>query len=118
MTRHLEFLEAPLDHAPRLSDPTAVFYEITPRTERALYRRGIGLHDLAAYVRLEDNTAQSSGRSPHKVRVTDLVMWDDADGSRGEVGATIARFDVQGPARPWRCTAWEPHPISEAVDVG
>ncbi len=115
---HLELLEAPLDHALRLGDPTAVICEITPRTERDLYRRGIRLHDLAAYIRLEDNTAQPTGHAPHKVRVTGLIMWDDAHGSRGEVGATIAKFDSKGLARPWRCTAWELHPIWEVVDLG
>ena len=115
---HLELLEAPLDHAPRVGDPTGVICEITPRTERDLYRCGIRLRDLAAYIRLEENTPQPTGHSPHKVRVTGLVMWDDAHGSRGEVGTTIAKFDAQGLARPWRCTAWELHPIWEVVDLG
>jgi len=115
---HLELLEAPLDHAPRVGDPTAIICEITPRTERDLYRCGIRLRDLAAYIRLEENTPQPTGHSPHKVRVTGLVMWDDAHGSRGEVGPTIAKFDAQRLARPWRCTAWELHPIWEVVDLG
>ena len=115
---HLELLEAPLDHAPRLGDSTAVICEITPRTERDLYRHGIRLNALAAYIRLEDNTPQPTGHSPHKLRVTGLVMWDDAHSSRGEVGATIAKFDAQGLARPWRSTAWELHPIWEVVDLG
>ncbi len=115
---HLELLEAPLDHAPRVGDPTAVICEITPRTEQDLYRRGIRLHDLAAYIRLEDNTAQATGHLPHKVRVSGLMMWDDAHSSRSEVGATIVKFDAQGLARPWRCTAWELHPIWKVVDLG
>ena len=115
---HLELLEAPLDHAPRVGDPTAVICEITLRTEQDLYRRGIRLHDLAAYIRLEDNTAQATGHLPHKVRVSGLMMWDDAHSSRSEVGATIVKFDAQGLARPWRCTAWELHPIWKVVDLG
>ena len=115
---HLELLKAPLNHAPRVGDPTAVICEITPRTERDLYRRGIRLHQLAAYIRLKDNTPQPTGHGPHKIRVTGLVMWDDAHGSRAEVGETITKFNAQRLARPWRRTAWELHPIWEVVDLG
>ena len=38
---HIELLPQPLDHAPRIGDPTAVIAEVTPRTEMALYKAGI-----------------------------------------------------------------------------
>jgi hypothetical protein len=115
---HLELLETPLDHAPGAGDSTAIICEITPRTERDLYRRGIRLRDLASYIRSEDNTPQPTGHLPHKVRATGLIMWDDAHSGGGEVGSTIARFDPHGLPRPWRRTAWELHPIWEIFDAG
>lgn len=115
---HLELLEQPLDHSPRVGDPTALICEITPRTEADLYRKGIRLQNLAGYIRLEDNTAQSTGHAPHRIRVTGFVMWDDAHNSRREVGPTITGIDALGLGHPWRRTAWEIHPIWEIVDLG
>ena len=115
---HLELLEEPLDHAPTIGDPTAIICEITPRTEADLYRQGIRLQDLAAYVRLENNTAQPTGHPPHQISVTGLMMWDDAHSSRAEVGPTITGVDAVGLGRPWRRTAWEVHPIWKVVDLG
>jgi hypothetical protein len=115
---HLELLDTPLDHAPGVGDSTATICEITPRTERDLYRRGIRLRDLASYIRLEDNTPEATGHLPHKVRVTGLMMWDDAHSGGGAVGAAIAKFDPRGLPRPWRRTAWELHPIWDIVDAG
>jgi hypothetical protein len=115
---HLELLEEPLDHPPGVGDPTAIICEITPRTEADLYRQGIRLQDLAAYVRLENNTAQPTGHSPHRISVTGLMMWDDAHSGRTEVGPAISGVDAVGLGHPWRRTAWEVHPIWKVVDLG
>jgi len=115
---HLELLEQPLGHAPAVGDPTAVICEITPRTEAALYRVGVRLQNLAAYVRLEDNRAQPTGHAPHRTRVTGFLMWDDAHNNKVEVGPAITGTDALGLGHPWRRTAWEVHPIWELVDLG
>lgn len=115
---HLELLEAPLDHPPGVGDPTAIICEITPRTEGDLYRRGVRLRNLAAYVRLADNINQPTGHPPHKVRLTGYVMWDDAHDNPGEVGARINWVNSQKLSRPWRRTAWELHPVWHIVDLG
>src|SRR5262249_54083898 len=38
---HLEIFEKPSDHAPQGGDPTPIICEITPRTERIIYRDGV-----------------------------------------------------------------------------
>ena len=115
---HLELLEEPLEHAPQVGDPTAIICEITPRTEADLYRQGTRLQDLAAYIRLENNTARPTGHPPHQISVTGLMMWDDAHSSREEVGSTITGVDAAGLGHPWRRTAWELHPIWKVMDLG
>lgn len=115
---HLELLEESLDHAPGVGDPTALICEITPRTEADLYRRGIRLQNLAAYIRLEDNSAQATGHAAHRIRVTGFMMWDDAHNNRNEVGPMITGIDALGLGHPWRRTAWELHPIWDIIDLG
>ena len=115
---HLELLEAPLDHSPGVGDPTAIICEITPRTEGDLYRRGVRLEHLAAYIRAPDGTAEPTGHLAHKVRLIGYAMWDDAHNSTEEVGPTIKQLDAQKLGRPWRRTAWELHPIWDVVDLG
>jgi hypothetical protein len=46
---HLEIFENPSDHAPQIGDPTPIICEITPRTERRLYRDGIRIQSLAGF---------------------------------------------------------------------
>ncbi|MGH8099926.1 MAG: hypothetical protein ACREIW_01415, partial [Chthoniobacterales bacterium] len=104
---------------PGVGDPTAIICEITPRTEGNLYRHGIRLQNLAAYLRSPfDNTIQATGHPPHKVRLTGYLLWDDAHNSPQEVGRTIERLDAEKLGRPWRQTAWELHPVWEVVDLG
>ena len=47
---HIELLPKPLDHAPRIGDPTAIIAEVTPRTEMALYKAGIHVQRLAEFM--------------------------------------------------------------------
>lgn len=115
---HLELLDAPLNHVPTVGDATAVICEITPRTEGNLYKSGVRLQQLAAYIRALDGTAQPTGHPPHKVRLTGYLLWDDAHNTPEEVGPTIKQLDAQKLGRPWRRTAWEVHPLWEVVDLG
>lgn len=44
---HLEIFENPCDHAPQVGHPTPIICEITPRTERTIFRDGIRIQSLA-----------------------------------------------------------------------
>jgi hypothetical protein len=108
---HLEIFEKPSDHAPQVGDPTPIICEITPRTERIIYRDGARIQSLAAFVRLQDASYRATGHAAQKVRVTGYLMWDDQHNSSAEVGSTIQRFGRNGLHQPWRSTAWEIHPV-------
>jgi hypothetical protein len=45
----LEIFEKPSDHAPQVGDPTPIICEITPRTERLIYREGVRIQSLAGF---------------------------------------------------------------------
>src|SRR5262249_17189064 len=51
---HLEILEKPNDHAPRVGNPTPIICEITPRTEQRLYRDGTRIQSLVQFFRLQN----------------------------------------------------------------
>src|SRR6266581_9043727 len=108
---HLEIFEKPSDHAPQVGDPTPIICEITPRTERLIYRDGVRIKSLAAFVRLQDVSYKTTGQAAQKVRVTGYLMWDDEHNSSAEVGSTIQRLGRNGLHQPWRSTAWEIHPV-------
>ena len=108
---HLEIFEKPSDHAPQVGDPTPIICEITPRTERIIYRDGVRIQSLAGFFRLQDASYKATGHKPQKVRVTGYLMWDDEHNSSAEVGSTIQRFGRNGLHQPWRSTAWEIHPV-------
>ncbi len=74
---HLEIFESPSDHAPRMGDPTLIICEITPRTERAIYRDNMRIQSLAGFFRLQDRSFQATGHKAQKIRVTGYFLWDD-----------------------------------------
>lgn len=108
---HLEIFEKPSDHAPQVGDPTPIICEITPRTERIIYRDGARIQSMAGFFRLGDVTYKATGHQAQKVRVTGYLMWDDEHNTRAEVGSTIQRLGRNGLHQPWRSTAWEIHPV-------
>ena len=108
---HLEIFEKSSDHAPQVGDPTPIICEITPRTERIIYRDGARLQSLAGFFRLQDASYRATGHAAQKVRLTGYLLWDDEHNSSAEVGSTIQRFGRNGLHQPWRSTAWEIHPV-------
>jgi hypothetical protein len=108
---HLEIFEKPSDHAPQIGDPTPIICEITPRTERAIYRDNMRVQSLAGFFRLQDATYKTTGHKPQKVRVTGYLLWDDDHNGSADVGSSIQYFSGNGFHHPWRSTAWEIHPV-------
>jgi hypothetical protein len=115
---HLEVFAQPADHPPQIGDPTSIICEITPRTEGPLYRRGVRIQNLAAFLRLPDNTVKPTTGKAHKVRLTGFLLWDDEHGGPNDVGTTVQRFNPNGYHNPWRSTAWEIHPVLKVEDLG
>ncbi len=115
---HLEISAQPSDHAPRVGDPTPIQCEITPRTERLLYRENVRLQKLAAFIRLPDNSVQPTGEKAHKVRVTGYLLWDDEHNGTADIGSAVQWFSSNGYHHPWRSTAWEIHPVMKIEDLG
>jgi hypothetical protein len=116
---HLELLAESADHAPQIGDPTPIICEITPRTEAALYRSGVRVQKLAAFLRLPDNSFVATGSKPHKIRVTGYLLWDDDHNTEDrDVGSFIGWFSKEGYHHPWRSTAWEIHPALKIEDLG
>src|SRR5437870_8754999 len=66
---HLEIFDKPSDHAPQVGDPTPSICEITPRTERIIYRDGVRIQSLAGFFRLQDVSYKATGHKAQKVRV-------------------------------------------------
>src|SRR5438552_4902643 len=64
---HLEIFENPSDHAPRVGDPTPIICEITPRTERVIYRDNVRIRSLTEFFRLPDVSYQATGHAACKV---------------------------------------------------
>jgi hypothetical protein len=73
----------------RSGDPTPIICEITPRTERSLYREGIRIQSLTGFFRLQDKTFQPTRHKAQKIRVTGYLMWDDDHNGSADVGSTI-----------------------------
>ena len=119
---HIELVPKPLDHAPKIGDPTAIICEVTPRTESALYKAGIRVQKLAAFMnqgKQPNIVAHPTGSQPHKVRITGYLLWDDEhDKPRDDIGAAIDRGGGGEYHHPWRATAWEIHPILKIEDLG
>jgi hypothetical protein len=108
---HLEIFENPSDHAPQGGDPTPIICEITPRTERAIYRDNMRIQSLAGFFRLQDASYKATGHNAQKVRVTGYLLWDDDHNGSADVGSTVQWFSKNGFHHPWRSTAWEIHPV-------
>jgi hypothetical protein len=108
---HLEIFESPSDHAPQIGDPTPVICEITPRTERAIYRDNIRIQSLAGFLRLQDASYRATCHKGRKVRVTGYLLWDDEHRGSADVGSTTQWISDNGFHHPWRSTAWEIHPV-------
>ena len=113
---HLEVFSQPSDHPPQVGDLTPVVCEVTPRTEKQLYDRGVRLLSLAGFVRLSDNSYRSTGHQPRKVRATGYLMWDDVHNGAKEVGTKVTSVGTDKLHHPWRATAWEIHPVIK-IDV-
>jgi len=116
---HLEISTAPADHPAQVGDPTPIQCEITPRMESSLYQESIRIQNLAAFIRLPDNSFKPTGSQAHKVRVTGYLMWDDEHNKAdSDIGSTIQWFTKEGYHHPWRSTAWEIHPVLKIEDLG
>jgi len=116
---HLELFEKPLDHAPRIGDPTPIICEITPRTQNAIYRDNIRIQSLAAFVRAPDWTVEPTHHAARKIRVTGYLLWDDEHNGAPDIGTTIRTIGANKYHHPWRSTPWEIHPVLriEALDA-
>jgi hypothetical protein len=108
---HLEIFARPMDHPPRVDDATPIICEVTPRTEKPLYDEGVRLRDLAAFIRLSDNSYQTTHHQARKIRVTGYLMWDDLHNDPETVGPKVKLIGSDKLHHPWRATAWEVHPI-------
>ena len=110
---HLEVFEKPLDHPPGIGDPTPIICEITPRTQREIFRDNIRLQALAAYIRAPDFSHEPTGHPAKKVRITGYLLWDDDHNGSADVGTTVRRIGANKYHNPWRSTAWEIHPVTK-----
>jgi hypothetical protein len=116
---HLELSPEPADHPAQIGDPTPIICEITPRSEGTLYRSGVRIQKLAAFIRLPDNTFVATGGKAHKIRVTGYLLWDDEHNKDdSDIGPWIGWFSKEGYHHPWRATAWEIHPVIKVEDLG
>ena len=114
---HLEIFAQSADHPPRVGDPTPIICEITPHTEALLYRSGVRIQNLVAFLRLPDNSVRPAAGKAHQVRVTGYLMWDDEHGGAKDVGTTVERFSPNGWHNPWRSSAWEIHPVLKVEEL-
>jgi len=116
---HLELSPEPADHASQAGDPTPIICEITPRTQALIYRSGIRIQKLAAFMRMPDNSFVATGSKAHKIRVTGYLLWDDEHNKEDtDIGSNVEWFSAEGYHHPWRATAWEVHPILKIEDLG
>ena len=116
---HLELSPEPADHAAQVGDPTPIICEITPRTQAQLFRSGVRIQKLAAFLRLPDNSFVPTGSEAHKIRVTGFLMWDDEHNKADtDIGTHVGWFSAEGYHHPWRATAWEIHPVFKIEDLG
>jgi hypothetical protein len=107
---HLEIFESPSDHHPQIGDPTPIICEITPRTERQIFRDGVRLQAIAGFFR-SGKEYQPTGHPAKQIRVTGFLAWDDDHNGRADVGGKIDNLTANGFHHPWRSTAWEIHPV-------
>ena len=108
---HLEVFDRPLDHAPRIGDPTPIICETAPRTQNALFRDGVRLQKLAGFFRRPDVESEPLGQPPQQVRITGFLTWDDDHNGAADIGPSIRTMGKNKYHQPWRSTAWEIHPV-------
>lgn len=109
---HLELFEKPSDHPPAIGDPTPIICEITPRTERNIYRDNVRVQAISGFFRLfRDLSIQPTGHKAREVRVTGYLLWDDEHNGKADIGEKIENFSANKYHHPWRSTAWEIHPV-------
>jgi hypothetical protein len=108
---HLELFERPLDHAPRIGDPTPIICEITPRTQNAIFHDNIRIQSLSGFVRAPDWTVEPTHHAARKIRVTGYLLWDDEHNGTADIGTTIRTIGANKYHHPWRSTPWEIHPV-------
>jgi hypothetical protein len=112
---HIEVVPSPRSHPPRAGDATAIIAEVTPRTERVLYRAGVRLQRMAAFIREgapPNIRAHPAADRPRKVRITGYLLWDDQhNAAETDIGDAVRRGGGTAYHHPWRATAWEIHPI-------
>ena len=63
-----------------------IICEITPRTERGIYRDNVRIQSVAEFLRLPDMNYQVIGHDACKVRVTGYLLWDDGHNGSAHVG--------------------------------
>jgi hypothetical protein len=63
-----------------------IICEITPRTERGIYRDNVRIQSVAEFLRLPDMNYQVIGHDACKVRVTGYLLWDDGHNGSADVG--------------------------------
>ncbi|CAN5606524.1 hypothetical protein BH18VER2_BH18VER2_00110 [soil metagenome] len=110
---HLEVFAAPSDHPPRPGDPTPIICEISPRTQNAIFRDGVRMQSLAAFIRAPDLNYEPTGHPARKIRVIGNLLWDDDHNGAADVGATVGTAGANKYHNPWRATAWEIHPVAK-----
>lgn len=110
---HLELFAQPADHPPRAGDPTPIICEITPRTQNAIFRAGIRVQALAAFIRAPDLSYEPTGHVAKKIRATGSLLWDDDHNGTADVGGSIKTAGPNKFHNPWRTTAWEIHPVTK-----
>ncbi|MFN2476659.1 MAG: hypothetical protein ABR526_10015 [Chthoniobacterales bacterium] len=108
---HLEMFERPIEHAPTIGDATPIICEITPRTQDVIYKAGIRLQKLSGFFRRSDLETEPMAQKPQLVRITGLLMWDDAHIGKADIGPTIESITPNKYHHPWRLTGWEIHPV-------
>jgi hypothetical protein len=117
----LELYANPQKHAPGPGEPTAIIGEITPRTETAIFRTGIRLQKLAAFIRAGESPqirSTPTGQPAHNVRITGYLLWNDQHNQRQkDLGTTIATGGGTEDLHPWRVSAWEIHPVLKIEDL-
>ena len=87
-----------------------IICEITPRTERGIYRDNVRIQSVAEFLRLPDMNYQVIGHDACKFRVTGYLLWDNGHNGSADVGSTVEYISENGFHHPWRSTAWEIHP--------
>jgi hypothetical protein len=107
---HLEMFDHPIERAPTIGDPTPIICEITPRTQNQIFNAGIRIQKLAGFFRRSDFEREPMTQKPQLVRITGLLMWDDAHNGKADIGPTVESFTPNKYHHPWRSTGWEIHP--------